>query len=239
MKTDLQVQRDVEEELRCDPRVEAGQITVTAQRGAVELKGTVATYAARWAAEDAAKRVEGVRTVKHDLIVDLPVRHQRSDATLAAAVEAALAWDVCVPETVTSSVAAGAVTLKGFVTWNFQREAATAAVRRLAGVVAVHEEIVLAPRNTLVEVREHVMAALRRQARRDGRSIQVASSAGKVTLSGHATSRQAIEEAVTTAWAAPGVTEVIDRVELRPEPSPEDGARTTVGARWDRRVNAR
>jgi hypothetical protein len=62
-KTDNQLKEDIEQELRWDPKVNAAQIGVSVDKGAVSLLGAVDTYAEKWAAEDATKRVFGVRTV--------------------------------------------------------------------------------------------------------------------------------------------------------------------------------
>lgn len=79
-KTDLQLRQDIEEELLWDPMVNAAQIGVTVNDGAVSLLGTVDTYAEKWAAEDATKRVSGVRAVAQDLTVKVLGEHQRSDS---------------------------------------------------------------------------------------------------------------------------------------------------------------
>ena len=63
-------------------------------------------------------------------------------------------------------------------------------------------------------MKEKVQAALQRQATADAKSIHIETSGGKVTLTGHAASWQAIEDAASAAWAAPGVTEVIDQVKM-------------------------
>jgi osmotically-inducible protein OsmY len=63
-------------------------------------------------------------------------------------------------------------------------------------------------------VKEKVAAALQRQATADAKSITVDASGGKVTLSGQASSWQSIEDAANAAWAAPGVTDVVDQVRV-------------------------
>src|SRR5271154_6273901 len=112
-KTDIQLKQDIEEELLWDPKVNAAQIGVSVDEGAVSLLGTVDTYAEKWAAEDATKRVSGVRTVAQDLTVKILGEHQRSDSDIARAVQSALEWDVSVPNAVTAKVRNGEVTLEG------------------------------------------------------------------------------------------------------------------------------
>jgi osmotically-inducible protein OsmY len=64
-------------------------------------------------------------------------------------------------------------------------------------------------------VKDKVVAALQRHATADAKSIHVNSSGSKVTLTGHASSWQAIEDAADAAWAAPGVTEVDDQLQIQ------------------------
>jgi len=213
-KTDIQLKQDIEAELRWDPKVNAAQIGVTVDKGAVSLLGAVDTYAEKWAAEDATKRVNGVRAVAQDLTVKILADHKHSDSEIAAAALAALKWDVYVPKAITARVQNGAITLEGQVTGNYQRDAAERVVRYLTGVVAVHNLITLkADANpSPAQVKEKIEAALQRQAMADTHSIHIDTSGGKVTLTGHASSWQSIEDAANAAWAAPGVTEVVDLV---------------------------
>ena len=213
-KTDTQLKLDIEQELRWDPQVNAAQIGVTVEKGAVSLLGQVDTYAEKWAAEDATKRVNGVRAVAQDLKVKLLVGHERTDADIASAIVSALQWDVFVPKPITAKVEAGWVTLEGQANWNYQRESAERAVRYLVGVVGVTNLITLKPETTVAQVKEKVEAALQRQATADAKSIHVATSGGRVTLSGHASSWQSMEDAAHAAWAAPGVTEVVDNMHI-------------------------
>jgi osmotically-inducible protein OsmY len=214
-KPDDRLKRDIEAELSWDPKVNAAEIGVSVNEGAVSLLGTVDTYAQKWAAEDATKRVAGVRTVAQDLTVKIQNEHKRSDTDIAEAIQSALKWDVLVPKEVTAKVHNGMVTLEGQVTWHFQRESAERAVRNLTGVISISNSITMKPETSVAQVKEKVEAALQRQAKADAKSIHVDLSGGMVTLTGYASSWQSIEDAANAAWAPPGVTQVIDQVKMQ------------------------
>ena len=213
-KTDMQLKTDVETELRWDPKLNAAQIGVTVEKGAVSLLGAVDSYAEKWAAEAAAKRVNGVRTLAQDLTVKILSEHKRNDTEIAAAIQNALQWDVYVPKGVTAKVQQGTVTLEGQCTWNYEREAAERAVRYLTGVVSVINMVAVKPKASAAEVKEKVEAALQRQATADASSIHINTAGSKVTLTGHASSWRSAEDAAQAAWAAPGVTEVVDQLKV-------------------------
>jgi osmotically-inducible protein OsmY len=214
IKTDAQLSQDVEQELASDPKLNASGIAVNVQQGAVSLLGTIHTYAEKALAENAAKRVSGVRVIALDLKVRLLEQGVRTDSDIVVAVQNALNWNVLLPAAVTAKVEDGWVTLEGPVTWNYQREGAERAVRHLAGVVGVFNSIAIRPHASPSRVKEQVEAALERRAITADKSIQVEVAGGKVTLTGHAESWHAVEEAANAAWAAPGVTEVVDQVKM-------------------------
>lgn len=213
-KTDMQLKLDVEHELLWDPKVNAAHIGVTVEQGAVTLLGSVDTYPEKWAAEDATKRVSGVRTIAQDLKVKILATHKRTDSEIAGAVQNALKWDVSVPASVTAKVENGWVTLEGMAKWNYERDSAERSVRYLAGVVGVTNGVSLSTQVSSSKVKEEIQSALARHAKADANSIQVTTSGGKVTLTGTASTWQAIDDAASAAWAAPGVTEVVEQVKL-------------------------
>jgi osmotically-inducible protein OsmY len=214
-KTDVQLKRDINQELAWDPKVNAAQIAVSVDQGAVTLLGNVDTYWQKSAAEEAIKRVAGVRTVAQDLNVNVLHDHERNDSDIAAAVQRAFQWNVTVPNTVTAEVRSGAVTLSGQVTWNYQREAAVLAVHALKGIVGVRNLITLERLNVPAElVKEKLQGALHRRATGEANSIHVDTSGGKVTLTGHASSWRSMADAEDAAWATPGVTQVVDRLQI-------------------------
>jgi len=60
MKTDLEIQKDVLDELKWEPFLSASEIIVTFKNGIVTLSGSVDSYFKKIGAEKAAKRVSGV-----------------------------------------------------------------------------------------------------------------------------------------------------------------------------------
>ncbi|MBY8873825.1 BON domain-containing protein [Micromonospora sp. PLK6-60] len=145
-RTDQDIQTDVLDELTWEARVAPHEIGVTVDAGIVTLTGWVDSYAKKWAAEQAAHRVARVRAVANDLTVRLNPAAERTDADLAAAVERALEWDAFVPvERIAVTVAAGWVTMRGDVDWEYERRTAERTVGRLTGVRGVTNGIAVRP----------------------------------------------------------------------------------------------
>src|SRR5258706_4419459 len=121
-RTDEQIQRDVLEELNWDARVQPNEIGVAVKDGIVTLTGWVDSFTKKWAAEEAAVRVRGVKAVANDIEVRLPTSAERTDADIAAAALHALKWDAFIPtDKVKVTVSNSLVALDGEVEWLFER----------------------------------------------------------------------------------------------------------------------
>ena len=213
MKTDSQLQRDVFEELRWDPRIREAEIGIAVKDGVVTLSGFVDSYAQRNAAERAVERINGVKAVAEELQVRIPGSLHRSDTDIAHHAVAALEWDVEVPDDkIRVKVDNGRITLEGEADWQDQRLAAERAVRYLTGVKGVTNQIRIAPRVSSYDVSQRIKDALRRSAESDAQKIEVEAKDGRVTLRGSVHSWADRAEAERAAWGAQGVTEVDDRI---------------------------
>ena|SRR3981189_1523559 len=83
MRSDSDIRRDVEGELRWDPDIDATDIAVTASNGVVTLAGFVRSYMQKYQAEADAKRVAGVVAVANDIEIRLPGVDERPDPEIA------------------------------------------------------------------------------------------------------------------------------------------------------------
>ncbi|MGD0138035.1 MAG: BON domain-containing protein [Tepidisphaeraceae bacterium] len=217
MKSDSELQNDVEAQLLWQPEVNAAHIGVAAKNGVVTLTGQVEHYAQKAAAEDAAKSVYGVKGVANDIEVQLPGSSKRTDADVASAALSALKWDYEVPDDkVTVTVRDGWVTLEGTVDWQYQKDAAERCIQYLMGVKGVTNSIIIKTKPTPEGVKVKIEDAFKRNADLDARRITVNTYNGKVTLSGSVSSWSERDEAETGARAAPGVSSVDDQLVVMP-----------------------
>lgn len=215
MSDDLDLQEAVLDELRWEPRLEAAHLGVIVHDDVVTLTGHVDTYAQKHAAEVAAHRVKGVHAVANEVEVRLPADDQRTDEDIAAAALERLAWDVTIPEgTIHLTVEDGWVTLGGDVDWHYQRENAEQALQRLYGVTGISNEIAIKKQIDAGHISDDIMHALHRSWFFDPKTIDVRVDEGTVFLSGTVHTPHDRQVAAATAWAAPGVTDVRNEIDI-------------------------
>jgi osmotically-inducible protein OsmY len=213
--TDLLLKQDVIDAIDYEPGLDARHVAVSVDDGTVTLGGYVRTYADKCRAEEAVKRVKGVRAIA-ELIEVRPIgSHLTDDDEIARRAADLLRWHATVPgDTVQVKVEDGWVTLTGEVQWNYERSAAEATMRHLVGVRGVLNQIKIAPVPTAADIRERIVASLRRDAELDAGRITVKVVDHTVTLEGRVRTWAEREAAERAVWSAPGVTAIEDHLKV-------------------------
>lgn len=217
MKTNTQIQKDVYDELKWDPRVSEAEVGVSVLDGVVTLSGYVPLYAEKLAAQEAAKRVAGVVAVVDDIKVTVMSAFKKDDQDIAKAAMNALEWHVWIPhKNIKFVVDDGWITLTGEVEWDYQRKAVESAVRYLSGVKGVLNNITLKPAIDTKDIKSKIEKAILRMAQEDIAKINVTASDSEVKLSGSVNSWAERSNAESAAWSAAGVVKVKNEIRIQP-----------------------
>jgi osmotically-inducible protein OsmY len=215
MKTDSDLKKDVMAELAWDPAVKADAVGVAVKNGIVTLSGHLDTFAEKFAVERALRRVAGVKAIALELDIKLSPQHRRSDTEIAAAAEQALMWRTSAPaDKIRLTVEDGWVRMQGEVEWDYQRASAEKAIRPLVGVIGISNEISLKAKPVPADLSLRIEDALKRQALREAKRVEVAIDGSTVTLRGNVHSWQERDAVQGAAWSAPGVRCVINEVRV-------------------------
>jgi osmotically-inducible protein OsmY len=206
MKSNSELQRDVQNAIKWEPLLHSAEIGVTAKDGVVSLTGDVDNYAKKMEAENAAKKVIGVKALVENIEVKFPNTLIKTNVEIANEVLIALKSNWAVPRgKVTVKVEDGWVTLEGELPWNFQKEAAKNAVHYLSGVKGVSNNITIKSESNDAIEQKDVEDAIARSWSIDDSDIEVKVSGTTVTLSGTVNSWYQKEEAGRIAWKTLGI----------------------------------
>ncbi|MEN9993721.1 MAG: hypothetical protein RL762_378 [Bacteroidota bacterium] len=209
MKTNEQLQKDVQDAIMWQPLLKAAEVGVTARDGVVSLTGVVSSFTKKLEAEKAAKGVMGVKAVVEDIQVKFANDTTKTDLDLATEVLSGMKWNWSVPnDKIQVKVEDGWITLDGAVEWNYQRDAAKNCAADLIGVKGVINNIKVNSLSADQVEQEAIEKALSRSWMLDDEHIQVKVKGNKVVLRGAVESLFEKDEATRLAWNAPGVNEV-------------------------------
>ncbi|MFY7734571.1 MAG: BON domain-containing protein [Bacteroidia bacterium] len=215
MKNNQELQSDVQNAIKWEPLLHAAEIGVTAKDGVVSLTGVVDSYAKKMEAENAAKKVIGVKALVEKIEIKFPHTFTKTSLEIANEVIAALNSNWSVPkDKVTVKVEEGWVTLDGELPWNYQKEAAKSAINYLTGVKGVTNNIKIKSESKDAIEQEDVEEAIGRSWSVDDSDINVSVSGTTVTLTGMVNSWYQKEEAGRIAWNTPGIWHVNNELEV-------------------------
>ena len=219
MKTNEELQRDVQNAIKWEPLLHAAEIGVSVKDGVVTLTGSVDNYTKKTEAENATKNVMGVKVIVENIEVKFNSSYDRKDDNdIASEILNAYKWNWQVPnDKVKVKVENGWVTLEGELAWNYQKTAAKDAVSKLMGVMGVFNNITIKSESNDKIEKEEIENALNRNWSLNNKDIEVNVSNHKVTLMGTVDSWYQKEEAARIAWNAHGVWAVNNELEIEYE----------------------
>ena len=206
MKNNEELQTDVQNAIKWEPLLNAAEIGVTAKDGIVSLTGIVDNYAKKIQAENAAKKVIGVKGLVEKIEVKFTDAWEKSNEEIAKEVLDALKASYTIPkDKITVKVEHGWVTLEGELPWNYQKEAARNVVNYLTGVKGITNNIsIKSDIHDAIEQKD-IENAIARNWSFDDIDINVSVSGTTVTLSGTVSSWYQKDEAGHIAWNTPGI----------------------------------
>ncbi|MDD9731292.1 BON domain-containing protein [Mameliella sp. AT18] len=211
--TDSELRQDIIDELDFEPSIDSAEIGVAVDGGVVTLTGHVETYTEKVTAIEIVETVKGVRAIADEIEVRPIGANATADNEIAKRIVNSFKWNTSVPEdSLHITVNKGWVTLEGEVSWRYQAETAAKAVHSLAGVKGVSNFIKVKPAVKATDVSERIKKALLRDAELDASAIHVEVRDGIVTLEGKVRYLGERKSAERAAWAAPGVSQVIDHL---------------------------
>jgi osmotically-inducible protein OsmY len=176
----------------------------------------VGSYAEKFEAERAVRRIKGVAAIAEQIEVRYPSDKKAADDEIARRAVNILEWYGVLPhEAVRVTVQKGWLTLDGQVNWHYQKKAAEDAVRKLSGLVGVANNIAIVSGVEPLDVQKKIEEALRRRTEAEAQAIRVKVRDGhKVSLEGVVDNWDERDAAESAAWSVAGVRSVDNRLSI-------------------------
>ncbi|AWV96779.1 BON domain-containing protein [Arcticibacterium luteifluviistationis] len=209
MRNDLELQRDVQNAIKWEPSMNAAEIGVTAKDGLITLSGKVDSYSKKINAENAVKKVKGVKAIVEEMTIDYGYSFKKDDSDIAN--DILIAWKANweVPQDkIKVKVEDGWVEIDGEVAWKFQEEASKDCIKNLSGVNGVTNLIKVKSESKDILEKKELENSLNRNWSIDAKDIKIDVNLNKVKLTGLVHSLYQKDEAGRLAWNTPGVSSV-------------------------------
>lgn len=215
MKSDLEIKKDVLEELKWQPNIKETQIGVVVENGTVMLTGVLDNFKKKVAAENAVRKVKGVKALAGDIQVKYGSAFQKTDLEISKAIVKAFEWDTAVAEDkISIEVRDGWINLSGEVEYSYQKDAAKRVTERITGVKWINNTITIKQSIDLLDVKEKIAKVFKRSADIEANAIKVEVIDGMVKLRGAVHSIDEKKAAENAAYLAPSVHIVINELDV-------------------------
>jgi osmotically-inducible protein OsmY len=217
MRTDLDIKKDVLEELECQHNLNITQIGVIVDHGTVVLTGFLNDYLNKVAAEEAVKRVRGVKALVGNIQVKYGTKYKETDKEIAKAIVKEFKWNTAVPEDrIDIEVRDGWVSLAGVVASSYQKDAAKRVAESVIGVKWVNNTITVKNEVKSNTIKEKIADALKHSAdiEADGITVEVEPTEDLIKLYGTVHSIAEKKAAESAAYLSSGAYVVINEIDV-------------------------
>lgn len=213
MKTNAELQKDVQDAIKWEPLLHAAEIGVTAKNGVVSLTGIVDHYAKKIEAENAAKKVIGVKILVENIIVKSSDSSSKTDNEIADEILKVFKSNALIPENrIKVIVGNGQVILEGELQWDYEREIIKNTICHLPGVRGIINHIKI--KSEIIDdiKQKDIEHAMKMNWAVYDSDIHIQVSGATVILTGTVNSWHQKEEAERIAWKTPGIQHVDNRL---------------------------
>ena len=215
MKTDLEIKNSILKELAWQPNVNETQIGVVVEDGTVMLTGVLNDYLKKVEAEEAVKRVKGVKALVGNIQVKYGTKYKQTDKEIAKAIVKAFNWNTAVPEDkIDIEVRDGWISLSGVVASAYQKDAAKRVAEDVTGAKWVNNTITVKNSVNVNDIKDRIANALKHTADIEASGITVEATEDLIKLYGTVYSIAEMKAAENAAYLLPGVDVVINELDV-------------------------